>query len=222
MNYILCQNIRCRRPDWNGRSQGIVLDFTERFEAGTTTAFRGAGDSGIALLLNILGMIERPDSGELRVLGQTVLDLEAAAACRLRDRAFGYLFTHPHLLPSFTVAENIAMPFIRLCGDSPEGARDRVAAVLEFTELDGSMASRDIRDLDSESRWRVAFARSIVHRPEILVAVSPPAPLLLPLAVRYSREAGACVLWNAGEDDPADQCDRVIEPHAPDGTAGTG
>jgi ABC-type lipoprotein export system ATPase subunit len=190
----------------------VVEDFSGKFESGTTTAFRGAGESGIGLLLNILGMIERPDSGELRVLGQTVLDLEAAAACRLRDRAFGYLFTHPHLLPSFTVAENIAMPFLRLCGDSAEGARDRVDEVLEFAGLDGSQALSDIRDLDSESRWRVAFARSIVHRPAILVAVTPPAPFLLPLASRYSKEESACVLWNAGVENPADQCDRVLEP----------
>jgi putative ABC transport system ATP-binding protein len=219
---ILCQNIHCRRPDWNGRPQGVVEGFSGRFEAGTSTAFRGAGDSGIGLLLNILGMIERPDSGDLRVLGQTVLDLEAAAACRLRDRAFGYLFTHPHLLPSFTVAENIAMPFLRLCGDSEKCARDRVVEVLAFAGLDGSVAARDIRELDSESRWRVAFARSIVHRPEILVAVSPPAPFLLPLATRYSREEGACVLWNAGGHDPAGQCDRVLEPESPSGAVRAG
>jgi ABC-type lipoprotein export system ATPase subunit len=209
---ILCQNISCHRPDWNGRSQGVVKNFTGRFEAGTTTAFREPGGRGVALLLNILGMIERPDSGSLCVLGQKVLELETNAAQHLRDKTFGYLFTHPHLLPTFTVAENIAMPFLRLCGDSSEGARDRVGEVLEFAGLDAGCASSDIKNLDVETQWRVAFARSIVHKPEILVAISPPASFLLPLARRYSREQGACVLWNAGSEHFPVECDRVIEP----------
>jgi len=212
MTSIHCRNITCRRTAWNGRPRDEVRNFSGEFEAGTATAFRGPEECGIGLLMNVLGMIERPDSGDLTVLGRTVLDLETNAARELRDRTFGFLFTHPHLLPTFTVAENIAMPFLRLRDDSAEEAGARVSEVLAFSGLEESTGKADAAELDLESLWRVAFARAIVHRPEILVAVSPPARFLLPLAARYARENGACVLWNAGQDGEACECDRVIEP----------
>jgi ABC-type lipoprotein export system ATPase subunit len=188
-----------------------VRNFSGEFEAGTATAFRGPEGCGIGLLMNVLGMIERPDSGDLRVLGQTVLDLESNASRQLRDKSFGFLFTHPHLLPGFTAAENIAMPFLRLCRESSGTAATRVAEVLDFTGLEESIGKSDVANLDSDSLWRVAFARAIVHRPEILVAISPPAPFLISLAARYARENGACVLWNAGSEASPVECDRVIE-----------
>lgn len=207
-----CQHITCRRPSWNGRAPRAVEDFSASFEAGTATAFQGAEDGEAGLLLGILGMIEAPDSGELSVLGQSVLEMESSAAHRLRDTAFGHLFTHPHLLPSFTVAENIAMPYLRLGGNSIDAARDRVAEVLALAGLEVSVANLPTAQLDEASHWRVAFARSIVNHPEILIAVSPPAPFLLPLACRYARENGVAVLWNAGTGDVAGYCDAILFP----------
>ena len=212
MTPLHCQNITCRRPSWNGRSQREVTDFSESFAAGTTTAFQSLEENDAGLLLSILGMIESPDSGQICVLGESVLEMEPADAPRFRDRAFGYLFTHPHLLPSFTVAENIAMPFLRLFGNTIDAARERVAEVLDFVELDVSCANLSMGDLDEAAHWRVAFARSIAHQPKILVAVSPPALFLLPLARRYARQTGAAVLWNAGAADVRRLCERVLTP----------
>lgn len=208
-----CQHITCHRLSWNGRSQRAVEDFSASFEQGTTTAFQESEDGGTGLLLGILGMIEPTDSGQISVLDHAVLEMDPAAAHRLRDTTFGYFFTHPHLLPSFTVAENIAMPYLRLCGNSIDAARERVAEVLVLADLDVSCANLAITDLDESSQWRVAFARSVVHSPKILVAVSPPAQFLLPLARRYARETGATVLWNAGMEDITGQCDRILAPH---------
>jgi hypothetical protein len=67
-------------------------------------------------------------------------------------------------------------------------------------------------DLDEAAHWRVAFARSIAHQPKILVAVSPPALFLLPLARRYARQTEAAVLWNAGAADVRRLCERVLTP----------
>ena len=207
-----CQHITCRRPSWNGRFQRAIEDFSANFEPGTATAFQESEDGGAGLLLGILGMIEPPDSGQISVLDHAVLEMDPAAAHRFRDTTFGYFFTHPHLLPSFTVAENIAMPFLRLCGNSIDAARERVAEVLVLADLDVSCANLGITDLDEASHWRVAFARSIVHSPKILIAVSPPALFLLPLARLYARQTGATVLWNAGDGNVTGQCDRILSP----------
>jgi len=214
MSPLHCQNITCRRPAWNGRTPRAIEDFTERFDTGTVTAFSDSSDGSTSLLLGILGMIEPPDSGEISVLGQSVLEMNGNDARRLRDSAFGYLFTHPHLLPSFTVAENIAMPYLRLCKTSIEGARERVAEVLATARLDAACANLAIANLDEECRWRVAFARAIVHNPKILIAVSPTAPFLLPLARSHARATGTVVLWNAGGEIVTGQCDRIIAPAA--------
>lgn len=210
MTPLQCRNITCRKPSPNGGAPNAVLDFSGNFSAGSTTVFQGREESG--LLLSILGMIEPPDSGEIRVFGESVLEMETSAAHRFRDGAFGYLFTHPHLLPSFTVAENIAMPFLRICGNSIDAARERVAEVLEMAELDGACANLAVGDIDESAHWRAAFARSIVHRPKILVAVSPPPLFLLPLARRYAEKTGAAVLWNAGSADVGGLCDRILHP----------
>lgn len=212
MNPLHCQNITCRRPSWNGRSQREVEGFSESFAAGTMTAFQSREENDAGLLLSILGMIERPDSGQICVFGESVLEMKPGDAHRFRDRAFGYLFTHPHLLPSFTVAENIAMPFLRLFGNSIDAARERVAEVLDFAEVDVSCANLSMGDLDEAAHWRVAFARSIAHQPKILVAVSPPALFLLPLARRYAKQTGAAVLWNVGTADVSGLCERVLTP----------
>ena len=208
-----CQHITCHKPSWNGRSHRAVEDFSGSFEEGTTTAFQETEDGAAGLLLGILGMIETPDSGKMSVLEQTVLEMELTAAHRFRDATFGYFFTHPHLLPSFSVAENIAMPYLRLCGNSIDAAREKVAEVLVWADLDVSCANLAIANLDEITHWRVAFARSIVHAPKILIAISPPAPFLLALAKRYARKTGATVLWNAGSGDVSGHCDMVIRLH---------
>lgn len=207
-----CQHISCRRPAWNGRNPVAVEDFSGLFEEGTVTAFRCSEDGKTGLLMNILGMIERPDSGQIHVLGKAVLEMESESARRLRDRAFAYLFTHPHLLPSFTVAENIAMPYLRHHGNAIDSARDRIAEVLAVSGLPISSANLAVANLDEESLWRVAFARSIVHHPKILVAVSPPASFLLALAKSHALATGMVVLWNAGDSLAPEPCDRLLYP----------
>ena len=205
-----CQHITCHRPAWNGRTPVAVVDFSDCFEEGTVTAFKGSRDGKTGLLMNILGMIERPDSGQIRVFGEAVLEMESEAARRLRDRTFGYLFTHPHLLPSFTVAENIAMPYLRHHGNAIDSARDRIAEVLAVSGLPLSSANLAVANLDEESLWRVAFARSIVHHPKILVAVSPPAAFLLPLAKAHAQATGMVVLWNTDDTRAVAPCDRIL------------
>lgn len=212
MSPLHCQHITCRRPAWNGQAARVIEDFSEHFESGTVTAFFDSGDGSSSLLLGILGMIEPPDSGTIRVLGQAVHEMNSGDAHRLRDSSFGYLFTHPHLLPSFTVAENIAMPYLRLCNASIDLARDRVAEVLGVAGLDTSCANLAVAELDEEGQWRTAFARAIVHNPKILITVSPAAPFLLPLAKSHARETGTMVLWNADAEIATSQCDRTLSP----------
>ena len=168
------------------------------------------GERDFGPLLNILGMIERPPSGELNVLGEDVLAMEEKAAWGLRDRAFGYLFTHHHLLPTFTVAENVAMPFFRICGKREDLAAERTSEVLLFTGI-RHLCGTPVGNLDDSTRWLVALARAIVHRPPLLVAISPPSPDLLPLVRCLADNEGMAILWSGEKNHLQPFADRIVE-----------
>jgi ABC-type lipoprotein export system ATPase subunit len=211
MSPLRCENISCRRAASNETRSRFIEDFSAVFESGDITGFCGSDTEEMDLLLNILGMIERPDSGRLEVLDREVLTMPAAESMQHRDTSFGYLFTHPHLLPSFTVAENVAMPFFRICGRDDEAeARECTLKALEFTGV-ADLHGVPVGELHEPANWRVALARAIVHSPAVLIAVSPPSPLLLPLVRRLADEFGTAVLWNGEKTDLEPFANQLVE-----------
>ena len=208
MSPLRCENIRCLGSGVSASGQGVIEDFSATFQSGQLTGFCGSDTSGKELLLGLLSMIERPEDGRLLVHGREVLKMPDAISAKVRDTSFGYLFTHPHLLPSFTVAENVAMPFLRIRGEGDY--QERTLAALEFAGV-ASFHSVPVEELDDTAHWRVAFARAIVHSPPVLIAVSPPSPLLLPLARRLADQIGTAVLWNGEKVDLLPFADNLIE-----------
>lgn len=208
---LRCEHISCNRPDGTPTNE-----LTAGFPAGTLWGFCG-GDS--ERILNVLGAIDRPRRGRLEVLGMNVLAMSDPSARAWRDRCFGFLFSHPHLLPSFTVAENVAMPFFRLCSRDPALAKRRTLEILDFVGI-AELESSAVGDLDEASTWRAALARAIVHKPSILIAPSPPDPQLLPLARRLAKEAGTTVLWNGGRQQLSRHADSILDLEATPALAG--
>ena len=208
MSPLRCENITCRRSSTNAFRHGVIEGFSASFESGDITGFCGSDTAAKELLLSILGLIERPDSGRLVLFDQEVSKMPEPGSTKLRDKSFGYLFTHPHLLPSFTVAENVAMPFFRICGQ--HGVQESTLAALDFVGIP-ELNAIPVGELHDSVHWRVAFARAIVHSPPVLIAVSPPNPLLLPLARRLADEKGTTVLWNGSKTDVLPFSDHVVE-----------
>jgi ABC-type lipoprotein export system ATPase subunit len=187
-----------------------VEDITASFAPGEFCGFCGPDGSGKGLLLNLLGLLEAPDSGTIAVNGILAGTLAPEEAQQLRNETFGFLFNHPCLLPSFSVAENVAMPLFRICGGDAREARDRTLEVLEFcgiSSLETTLAGR----LEPAECARVALARALVHEPGILVAISPrESDTLLALGRRAADERGLCVLWAGPEDTLARYAHRVL------------
>jgi ABC-type lipoprotein export system ATPase subunit len=201
-----CENLSCRRELWNDLAPSKFENVSASLAAGEFCGFCGPDGSGKGLLLNVLGLLEPADSGTLAVSGILTGSLEPEDARQLRNETFGFLFNHPCLLPSFSVAENVAMPLFRICGGDAREARDRTLEVLEFcgiASLETTLAGR----LDPEERTLTALARALVHEPGILVAISPRENhALLRLGRRAAEELGLCVLW-AGRAES-------LRPHA--------
>jgi ABC-type lipoprotein export system ATPase subunit len=127
------------------------------------------GDAGSGLLLRILGLLERPDSGEVWLEEQATGPMADAARVDLRNRQFGFLFAEPFLLDSFCVAENVAMPLFRIACLEIEQARMRTAEVLEFAGL-AAAADAGVADLSRLDQHKVSLARALAIAPRLLIA----------------------------------------------------
>lgn len=209
-NWIECGDLNCVRPADQPNGPGAVRDFSARFGRGEVVGFCGPDGCGKGLLLNVIGLLERAESGRLEIFGTDVGRFSADEAAAFRNESCGFLFGHPYLLPSFTVAENLAMPLFRICGGEADAARERTLEVLAFSGAGGTEARLAGR-LDPDLRWRAAFARALIHKPSVLIAISPPAPGLLPLARRAADEAGLTVLWAGERAELQPFADRIIE-----------
>lgn len=207
---LACEDLSCRRENWNDSGLSRIERITAEFHAGKFYGVCGEQGSGKGLLLNVLGLLEPPDTGKLTVGGEIAWDLPQDEAMQLRNEAFGFLFDHSCLLPSFSLAENVAMPLFRICGGDAREARQRTMAALEFCgidDLESTLAGR----LSDANKMRAALARALVHEPSILIAISPQAEeSFLELGGRVARELGLCVLWAGKESELARQADQLI------------
>jgi lipoprotein-releasing system ATP-binding protein len=207
---LRCESLTCRREQWNELAPSQVEDVSASFVPGEFCGFCGPDGSGKGLLLNVLGLLEAPDSGTIAVNGILAGELAAEEAQQLRNETFGFIFNHPCLLPSFSVAENVAMPLFRICGGEAREARERTMEVLEFCGIDALETILTGR-LDPVERTLVALARALVHQPGILIAISPREnEALLALGRRAADERGLCVLWAGSEERLPQYAHRVL------------
>jgi len=146
---------------------------TVTFDAGKFTLLSGGCADA---LLRVLGLLERPDRGEVWIESQATSPLDDCARTELRNRAFGFVFAEPFLLDSFSVAENVAMPLFKISALDIEQARVRTAEVLDIVRLAGA-ADLTVFDLSTMDRHKVSLARALANAPRVLIAEDAGAQL---------------------------------------------
>jgi len=136
---------------------------------GEFVALVGASGAGKTTLLNLLGCLDRPGAGTVRILGDEVQDLPERDLTEIRRRRIGFVFQEASLIPTLTAVENVGLPlaFGRSGGDGSAPNQ-----VLEQVGL-SDKAYRYPEELSGGERQRVAIARAIVHRPALLLADEP-------------------------------------------------
>ncbi len=152
-----------------GREQVRALDnVTFDVQRGEFTAVIGPSGAGKSTLLNIVGCMDGPTSGTLRLLGSPVENLTEQQRTVLRREQIGFVFQHFGLLPTLTVAENVALPafFARRRGDH------RVKELLEKVGLSHRGRHRP-HELSGGEMQRAAIARALVNCPQLLLADEP-------------------------------------------------
>jgi lipoprotein-releasing system ATP-binding protein len=149
-------------------------------ERGTILAILGASGSGKTTLLNVLGTLDRADSGTIEVRGRRLDKMTADEVAEFRARHLGFIFQFHHLLPEFTAEENVMMSRL-IAGESYERARADAREVLQAVGLVGRWEHRP-GQLSGGEAQRVAVARALAGRPELVLADEPSGNLDPPSA----------------------------------------
>ena len=131
----------------------------------------GASGSGKSTLLNLLGLLDRPNSGTYRLEGRDVTTLSPEEQARVRSERIGFVFQSFHLVPRLTAAENIALP-MTLAGIAPAERARRVESALKDYGL-SNRASHRPNELSGGQRQRVAIARATIMQPAMILADEP-------------------------------------------------
>jgi len=147
--------------------KGISLEIAK----GEIVSIVGASGAGKSTLLHILGTLDKPDGGEVKLNGKDVFRLPERKLSDFRNRHIGFVFQFHHLLPEFTAAENICIPAY-IAGAGKKQAGIKAAELLDFMNLKDRMDHKP-SELSGGEQQRVAVARALVNDPAIVLADEP-------------------------------------------------
>ncbi len=191
--------------------QGVDLSVSR----GELLALTGPSGSGKSTILNLCGLIDTPDSGDIVLNGQRINGLSEDQLTLLRRDAMGFVFQSFNLVPVMTVAENVDYPLFLAGVPGPE-RRERVAAQLAAVGLSEHAHHRPDA-LSGGQRQRVAIARALVKHPKLVIADEPTASLdshtasqVLDLMRERGHAQGAAFVIATHDSRLTARCDRVV------------
>ena len=131
----------------------------------------GSSGSGKSTLLHLLGGLDEPTSGSIKVMGQDINQLSVNALSKLRNQRLGFVYQFHHLLPEFSAIENVAIPLV-IAGTAPQEAQQHAEQLLIKVGLAHRLIHKP-SELSGGERQRAALARALITKPHCLLADEP-------------------------------------------------
>lgn len=192
--------------------QNISLDVAP----GSFIVVKGRSGSGKTTLLNLLGGLDQPTAGSVRLDGADITDLGETALAEMRRTKVGYIFQAFGLIPILTAAENVEIP-LRLVGTNPSERKERSRVLLELVGL-SDRADHRPHELSGGEQQRVGIARALANEPRVLLADEPTGQLdsrtgrtIIELLMAIVRSENIAAIVATHDPAPLAIADRVIE-----------
>lgn len=184
-------------------------------QRGEIVALVGASGAGKSTLLQILGTLDEPDSGEIWFDGQAIHTMKESQKATFRNEKLGFVFQFHHLLPEFNAVENIALPSL-IAGMERPDAHKRAAELLAYMGLSERATHRPAQ-LSGGEQQRIAVARALMNRPQLILADEPTGNLdsanserLYELFVQLARDFQVGFLITTHNDRLASAANRCL------------
>lgn len=203
------RNYRIGRSQWVRAIENLTLDIA----AGSIVAVAGPSGSGKSTLLHLIGAMDAPDSGSIRVGEQILAGFSTREMADYRRR-IGFVFQRFHLLPALTVLDNVVAPLLPYRTSFDKFAKGR--ALINSVGLAGREGSLPSR-LSGGQQQRVAMARALINDPGLLLADEPTGNLdsatgagVMDLLIDLRRDRGMTVIVATHDPVIASRCDRIV------------
>ena len=198
-----------------GRRLQVLRGLSLTVEQGEMVAIMGASGVGKSTLLHLLGGLDRPDAGTIRVGEHVITEMAGPDLVAFRNHRVGFVFQFHHLLPEFSAVENAEMP-LRIARLPLTEARPRATQLLTRVGLVDRLDHRPGM-LSGGEQQRVAVARALVNQPALLLADEPTGDLdegtadaMHELLRDMHREFGLTAILATHNPRLAEQCDRIL------------
>jgi lipoprotein-releasing system ATP-binding protein len=215
MSSVLACSKMCKTFGEGDVALEILRNVDFNITAGERIAIVGASGSGKSTLLHLLGGLDEPSSGEVRIAGQSLASLSPVQLGRVRNRQLGFVYQFHHLLQEFTALENVAMPLL-VRGVRPADAGEQAIEILGRVGLSERITHKP-GELSGGERQRAAVARALVTRPACVVADEPTGNLdrhnagqVFELMLELNRDFSTSLLVATHDPLIADRMDRVV------------
>jgi putative ABC transport system ATP-binding protein len=214
MHLVRLRNIG-RSYQLDAISVPALIDVSVDIGENRFTVISGQSGSGKTTLLNLIGCIDRPDKGKMRVAGQNPLKMSDDALADFRATQLGFIFQNFNLLPVLTAYENIEYPLLLARVEAGERHR-RVTELLEAVGLSDRANNRP-GQLSGGQRQRVAIARALAPAPKMVLADEPTANLdsatgaaIITLMRKMQRERGVSFIFSSHDPQVLNEADDTI------------
>ena len=193
----------------------VLKDINITIKAGEFVSIMGPSGSGKSTLLYLIGGLDKPSSGTIRIKGREMAQLKDEEESRLRRQEIGFIFQFYNLIPNLNVEENILLPIL-LDGKKLKDYKKELDIILDIVGL-SNRRRHTPRELSGGQQQRVAIARALINQPDIILADEPTGNLdsktsaeVMELLAKINREKGKTIIQVTHSRESAEYGQRII------------